>query len=83
MSRRRHSVDQIIGKLCQADVGLGPGEKNLEEACRALEITVQTCYRWRQKCGSMQPAMANTLSGVSASRWGCQTTAGKVSGQCR
>ena len=32
--------------------------KTVEEACRALEITVQTYYRWRQKYGGMQPAMA-------------------------
>jgi hypothetical protein len=38
MSRRRHRVDQIIGKLRQADVELGQG-KTVEEACRALEIT--------------------------------------------
>ena len=26
MSRKRHSVDQIIGKLCQSDVELGQGK---------------------------------------------------------
>lgn len=57
MSRRRHSVDQIIGKLRQADVELGQG-KTVEEACRDLEITVQTYYRWRQKYGGMDPQMA-------------------------
>ena len=61
MSRRRHSVDQIIGKLRQADVELGQG-KTVEEACRALEITVQTYYRWRQKYGGMQPAMAKPVA---------------------
>jgi hypothetical protein len=54
MSRKRHSVDQIIGKLRQADVDLGQG-KTVEEACRGLESTVQTYYRWRQKYGGMQP----------------------------
>ena len=63
MSRRRHSVDQIIGKLRQADVELGKG-KTVEEACRALEITVQTYYRWRQKYGGMQPAMAKQLKAL-------------------
>ncbi len=60
MSRRRHSVDQIIGKPPQADVELGQGE-TVEEACRALEITVQTYDRWRQKYGGMQPAMTEIL----------------------
>ena len=63
MSRKRHSVDQIIGKLRQADVELGQG-KTVEEACRALEITVQTYYRWRQKYGGMQPAMAKQLKAL-------------------
>jgi len=63
MSRRRHSVDQIIGKLRQADVKLGQG-KTVEEACRGLEITVQTYYRWRQKYGGMQPAMAKQLKAL-------------------
>ena len=63
MSRKRHSVDQIIGKLRQADVELDQG-KTVEEACRALEITVQTYYRWRQKCGGMQPAMAKQLKAL-------------------
>ena len=63
MSRRRHSVDQIIGKLRQADAELGQG-KTVEEACRALEITVQTYYRWRQKYGGMQPAMAKQLKAL-------------------
>ena len=34
------------------------------EACRALEITVQTYYRWRQKYGGMQPAMAKQLKAL-------------------
>ena len=63
MSRKRHSVDQIIGKLRQADVELGQG-KTVEEACRSLEITAQTYYRWRQKYGGMQPAMARQLKAL-------------------
>jgi len=38
--------------------------KTVEEACRALEITVQTYYRWRQKYGGMQPAMAKQLKAL-------------------
>jgi len=64
MSRRRHSVDQVIGKLRQVDVELGPHGMTVEEACRSLEITVQTYYRWRQKYGGMQPAMAKQLKAL-------------------
>ena len=63
MSRKRHGVDQIIGKLRQAVVELGRG-KTVEEACRALAITVQTYYRWRQKYGGMHPAMARQLKAL-------------------
>ena len=63
MSRKRHSVDQIIGKLRQVDVEPGQG-KTVEAACRTLEITVQTYYRWRQKYGGMQPAMARQLKAL-------------------
>ena len=60
MKQKRHRVDEIIGKLRQADVELGKGKK-VPEACRSIGITEQTYYRWRQKYGSMQPAMAKEL----------------------
>ena len=63
MSRKRLSVEQIIGKLRQADVEPGQGE-TVEEACRVLEITVKIYYRWRQKYGGMQPAMAKQLKAL-------------------
>ena len=52
MKRTRHSTEQIIEKLRQADVELGKGQK-VPEICKALEITEQTYYRWRQKYGGM------------------------------
>ncbi len=60
MSQKRHTVDQIISKLRRADVELGNGKK-VPEVCKALEITEQTYYRWRQKYGGMQPEMAKQL----------------------
>ena len=63
MKQKRHSVDQIIGKLRQADIQLGKGKK-VPEVCKILEINVQTYCRWRQKDGSMQPAMARELKAL-------------------
>ena len=63
MKQKRHSVDEIIAKLRQADVELGKGKK-VPEACRLIGITEQTYYRWRQKYGSMQPAMAKELKAL-------------------
>ena len=42
---------------------LGQGTA-VEETCRTQEITVQTYYRWRQKYGGMQPAMAKQLKAL-------------------
>jgi len=63
MKQKRHSVEQVIGKLRQADVELGKG-KTVPEVCRTLEVTVQTYYRWRQKYGGMNPQMARELKAV-------------------
>jgi putative transposase len=63
MKEKRHSVDQIISKLRQADVALGKGQK-VPEVCKTLAITEQTYYRWRQKYGGMAPEMAKELKAL-------------------
>jgi putative transposase len=63
MKQQRHSVEQIIAKLRQADVELGKNRK-VPEVCKILEITEQTYYRWRQKYGGMAPSMAKELKAL-------------------
>ena len=63
MKKTRHTTDQIIEKLRQADVALGKGQK-VPEVCKALEITEQTYYRWRQKYGGMAPEMTKELKAL-------------------
>ena len=60
MKKTRHTTDQIIEKLRQADVALGKGQK-VPDVCKSLEITEQTYYRWRQKYGGMAPEMTRQL----------------------
>ena len=60
MKKSRHSPEQIVEKLRQADVLLGKGQQ-VPDVCKALEITTQTYYRWRQKYGGMAPEMAKQL----------------------
>lgn len=60
MKKTRKSPEQIIELLRQADVLLGKGQK-VPEACRQLEISEQSYYRWRQKYGGMAPEMARQL----------------------
>jgi transposase-like protein len=50
MSRNRHTPEQIIGKLREAEVALAGGHAVLE-VCRTLGITEQTYYRWRKEYG--------------------------------
>ena len=63
MKKNRHTTDQIIEKLRQADVALGKGQQ-VAEICKQLEITSQTYYRWRQKYGGMAPEMAKQLKSL-------------------
>ena len=53
MPQTRHTVDQIVAKLRQADVELGKGKK-VPEICKMPEVTEQTCYRWQSMYSGMQ-----------------------------
>jgi putative transposase len=61
--KKRYSVEQIVSKLRQADVGLGKGLR-VPDVCRELGISQQTYYRWRQKYGGMAPDMAKQLKAL-------------------
>ncbi len=46
MKRKRHSAEQIISKLREAEVLLQKGQA-VPQVCRQLGVTAQTYYRWR------------------------------------
>lgn len=50
--RRRYSPEQIITKLREAEVFLSQGQ-TVVQACKAIEISEQTYYRWRKEYGGM------------------------------
>ena len=58
--KKRHSAEQIVAKLRQADVDLGKG-LTVPEVCKQLGISQPTYYRWRTKYGGMAPLMAKQL----------------------
>jgi len=60
MTRRRHTAEQIITKLREAEVGLAQG-RSVAQVCKVLEVTEQTDYRWRKAYGGMQVAQAKRL----------------------
>jgi transposase-like protein len=53
MSRRRHTPEQIITALREAEVGLANG-KTVGKVSRELGISEQTYYRWRKEFGGMK-----------------------------
>jgi len=58
--KAKHSPEQIVAKLRQADVALGKDLK-VPGVCKQLGISEQTYYRWRTKYGGMAPEMARQM----------------------
>ena len=53
MPRLRHTVEQILAKLREAEVALSKGQ-SVAHVCRALSISEQTYYRWRNEYGGLK-----------------------------
>ncbi len=60
MARKRHTAEQIIHKLREAEVALGQG-KQVNTVCKQLEVTEQTYYRWRKEYGGLRMDQAKRL----------------------
>ena len=60
MGRKRHTPEQIITALREAEVGLARG-KSVKLMSRELGITEQTYYRWRREYGGMKVSQAKRL----------------------
>ncbi len=58
--RQRHTPEQIISKLREAEVKLAKGTA-LAQVCKDLTITEQTYYRWRKEYGGMKLDQAKRL----------------------
>ena len=53
MSRRRHTPEQVVRKLREADRLLGEGIE-MPEVIKQLEVSEQTYFRWRNQFGGMK-----------------------------
>ncbi len=51
--RRRHTPEQIVRKLREADRLLGEGQE-LPEVVKQLEVSEATFHRWRAQYGGMK-----------------------------
>jgi transposase-like protein len=60
MARRRHTPEQIVRKLREADRLLNEG-KDLAEVARHLEVSEPTYHRWRAQYGGMKADDAKRL----------------------
>ncbi len=53
MANKRHTPEQIIAKLREAEVLLAKGTK-MPQVCRKLGVTEHTYYRWRKEYGGVR-----------------------------
>ena len=58
--RRRHTPDQIVKKLRDADAMLNSG-KDMAAVLQALEVSEATFHRWRNQYGGMKSEEAKRL----------------------
>ena len=58
--RKRHTPEQIVKKLRDADAMLNAG-KDLAAVLQALEISEATYHRWRNQYGGMKSEEARRL----------------------
>lgn len=61
--RKRHTPEQVVRKLTQADRLLGEG-KDVADVCRELQVSEQTYYRWRNQFGGLKADEAETDTNV-------------------
>jgi putative transposase len=60
VKRRRHTPEQVIRKLREADRMLGEG-KAVGEVARTLEVSENTYHRWQRQYGGMKADDARRL----------------------
>ena len=60
MAKRRHTAEQVINKLREAEVAIAEG-RTVAEAARGIGVTQQTFYRWRTEYGGLRIDQARRL----------------------
>lgn len=60
---KRHTAEQIIRKLREADTMLAVG-KTIGQVVQVLEVSEQTYHRWRNQYGGMKAEEAKRLKGL-------------------
>lgn len=60
MGKKRHTDEEVIGKLREAEVVLAQGGITAD-ACRRIGVTEQTYYRWRKEYGGLKVDQARRM----------------------
>jgi transposase-like protein len=60
MPTKRHTPEQVINKLREAEIGIAQG-CTVAEASRQIGVTEQTFYRWRSEYGGLRIDQARRL----------------------
>jgi putative transposase len=60
MGRQKHTAEQIIGKLREAEVLQAKG-MSIEEVMRQLGVSDATYYKWRKEYGGLRVDQAKRL----------------------
>lgn len=60
MKRKKHTPEQIIRKLREAEVLLSEGQ-GLAQVCQRLAVSEATFHRWRNQYGGMKAQDAKRL----------------------
>ncbi len=61
--RNRHTAEEIVNKLREADVQLSKGQ-TIAQACKQIGVTDQTYYRWRREFGGLKVDQAKRLKAL-------------------
>ena len=63
MARKRFTVESIIIKLREAEVGLAQVQR-VGQVCRQIGVSEQTYYRWRKEYGGLRLNQAKRLKSL-------------------
>jgi transposase-like protein len=65
MARKKHTAEEIIGKLREEEIVQGQGG-TIADACRRIGVTEQTYFRWRKQYGGLKVDQARRMKELEA-----------------
>ena len=63
MRKRKYGLEEIVGKLREAEVLIAQG-RTVADAARQIGVTEQSYYRWRREYGGMRSDQAKRLKAL-------------------